>query len=123
VVFRDIGAFDLCGCVSDCFLDVCKNVESATFCTPSCCSLDARCSNAPRTLETLKLFDRKRIGLGVFTTTALDVGDVIGEYCGELSELPALVDGQPNQAVQQKSGYTLLYNASPRRATTSTWTR
>jgi hypothetical protein len=111
VAFRDIGAFDLCGCVGDCFLDVYKNVESATFCTPSCCSLDARCSNAPHTLETLKLFDTKRVGLGVFTTTALDVGDVIGEYCGELSELPTLVDGQPNQAVHQNSGYTLLYNA------------
>uniref|UniRef100_H3GHY5 SET domain-containing protein n=1 Tax=Phytophthora ramorum TaxID=164328 RepID=H3GHY5_PHYRM len=73
VAFRDIGAFDLCGCVGDCFLD--------------------------------------RVGLGVFTTTALDVGDVIGKYCGELSELPGLVDGQPKQAVQQNSGYTLLYNA------------
>jgi hypothetical protein len=28
-----------------------------------------------------------------------------------LSELPAVVDGQRDQAVQQNSGYTLLYNA------------
>ncbi|RLN92623.1 hypothetical protein BBJ28_00015179 [Nothophytophthora sp. Chile5] len=58
-----------------------------------------------------KLFDTKRVGLGVYTTTALDVGDVIGEYCGKLTELPAIVDDQPDQAVQQNSGYTLLYNA------------
>ncbi|RLN44480.1 hypothetical protein BBJ28_00023856 [Nothophytophthora sp. Chile5] len=62
-------------------------------------------TNAPRSLETLKLFDTKRVGLGVYTTT------VIGEYCGKLTELPAIVDGQPGQAVQQNSGYTLLYNA------------
>jgi hypothetical protein len=111
VAFPDIGAFDKCQCVCDCFLDVCTNVASATFCTSSCCRLGARCSNAPQSLETLNLYDTKRVGLGVYTTTALDVGDVIGEYCGELSELPAVVDGQPDQAVQQNSGYTLLYNA------------
>ncbi|KUF89401.1 DNA polymerase delta small subunit [Phytophthora nicotianae] len=52
-----------------------------------------------------------RVGLGVYTTTDLDVGDVVGEYCGELSEFPTVVHGQPDQAVKQNSGYTLLYNA------------
>ncbi|ETL97879.1 hypothetical protein L917_04917 [Phytophthora nicotianae] len=66
---------------------------------PQYCKLGAICSNAPRTLSSLKLFDTGRVGLGVYTTTDLDVGDVLGEYCGELSELPAVVEG-----------YTLLYN-------------
>ncbi|ETP31656.1 hypothetical protein F442_19502 [Phytophthora nicotianae P10297] len=87
------------------------NVDSATFCTPRLCNLDAKCSNAPRTLKTLRLFDSGRVGLGVYTTTDLDVGDVVGEYCGELSEFPTVVHGQPDQAVKQNSGYTLLYNA------------
>ncbi|POM69761.1 LOW QUALITY PROTEIN: Hypothetical protein PHPALM_13929 [Phytophthora palmivora] len=47
----------------------------------------------------------------VYTTTDLDIGDVVGEYCGELSEFPALVEGQPDQAKKENSGYTLLYNA------------
>ncbi|KAE8914810.1 hypothetical protein PF003_g1488 [Phytophthora fragariae] len=110
VTFRDIGAFDPCECVGDCFQGSCKNVASATFCTSSCCQLGARCSNAPRTVKTLKLFDTGRVGLGVYTTTKLDVGDVLGEYCGELSEFPAIVEGQPDQAVKQNSGFTLLYN-------------
>ncbi|KAE9336527.1 hypothetical protein PF008_g12970 [Phytophthora fragariae] len=92
VTFRDIGAFDPCECVGDCFQGSCKNVASATFCTSSCCQLGARCSNAPRTVKTLKLFDTGRVGLGVYTTTKLDVGDVLGEYCGELSEFPAIVE-------------------------------
>ncbi|ETN01368.1 hypothetical protein PPTG_17167 [Phytophthora nicotianae INRA-310] len=111
VRFADIGKFDPCQCVGDCFWDVCKNVASATFCTPKGCNLSAKCSNAPRTLSILKLFDTGRVGLGVYTTTDLDIGDVVGEYCGELSELPAIIKGQPDQAVKQNSGYTLLYNA------------
>ncbi|ETO63773.1 hypothetical protein F444_18592 [Phytophthora nicotianae P1976] len=61
--------------------------------------LGAFCSNAPRTLSSLKLFDTGRVGLGVYTTTALDVGDVLGEYRGELSEFS-----------HTNSGFTLLYN-------------
>ncbi|KAG4040864.1 hypothetical protein PC123_g23604 [Phytophthora cactorum] len=35
VKFTDIGKFDACKCIGDCFLDVYKNVYSETFCTPS----------------------------------------------------------------------------------------
>jgi SET domain-containing protein len=111
VAFPDVGAFGKCRCVGYCFLDVCTNVASATFCISACCRLGARCSNAPRTLETIQPFDTKRVGLGVYTTTVLDVGDVVGEYCGELTELAAVVDGQPDRSIQQNRGYTLLYNA------------
>ncbi|POM76230.1 Set domain containing hypothetical protein [Phytophthora palmivora] len=69
------------------------------------------CHNAPRTLDTLKLYETARLGLGVYTATDLDIGDVLGEYCGELAEFPAKVEGQPPQAVKQNSGFTLLYNA------------
>ncbi|KAG3000992.1 hypothetical protein PC128_g19625 [Phytophthora cactorum] len=92
-------------------LDVFRNLDSATFCTPRVCNLGARCSNAPRTKTTLKLFEIRRVGLGIYTTIDLDIGDVVGEYCGELSEFPSTVHGQPDQAVKQSSGYTLLYNA------------
>ncbi|KAE8968997.1 hypothetical protein PR001_g27627, partial [Phytophthora rubi] len=111
VKFPDIGRFDPCQCMGDCFWDSCSNVASASFCTQKYCNLGARCSNAPRTLSTLQLFETGRVGLGVYTTTDLDVGDVLGEYCGELTEFPAVVEGQPPLAVKQNSGYTLLYNA------------
>ncbi|POM80809.1 Set domain containing hypothetical protein [Phytophthora palmivora] len=111
VKFQDIGGVHKCGCTVDCFMDECNNALMEMFCTPTCCSLGARCSNAPRSLKTLKLFDTHRVGLGVYTTSNLDVGDVLGEYCGELSEYPAIVEGQAKQAVKQNSGYTLLYNA------------
>uniref|UniRef100_H3GY83 SET domain-containing protein n=1 Tax=Phytophthora ramorum TaxID=164328 RepID=H3GY83_PHYRM len=111
VKFPDIGHFDPCQCMGDCFWDSCSNVASLSFCTPKYCNLGARCSNAPRTLSTLQLFDTGRVGLGVYTATDLDVGDVLGEYCGELTEFPAVVEGQPPVAVKENSGYTLLYNA------------
>jgi SET domain-containing protein len=47
----------------------------------------------------------------VYTTTVLYVGDAIGAYCGELNEFAAVVEGQPAQALQHNSGYTMLYNA------------
>jgi hypothetical protein len=111
VKFADIGSVDACTCFGDCFWDVCSNVGAASFCIPKYCSLNARCSNAPRTLKTLKLFASGRVGLGVYTTTPLDVGDVLAEYCGELTEFPALVEGQAPKAMKQNGGYTLLYNA------------
>lgn len=108
VRFHDV---DPCECHGDCFWDSCKNVASESFCTPRNCSLGALCSNAPRILCTLKLYDTGRVGLGVYTTTSLDVGDMLGEYCGELSEFPAVVEGQPPKAVKMNTGYTLLLNA------------
>ncbi|ETL97877.1 hypothetical protein L917_04918 [Phytophthora nicotianae] len=90
--FPDIGSYDPCKCFGDCFWDTCTNVASVSFCMPQYCKLGAICSNAPRTLSSLKLFDTGRVGLGVYTTTDLDVGDILGEYCGELSELPAVVE-------------------------------
>ncbi|ETL91278.1 hypothetical protein L917_10110 [Phytophthora nicotianae] len=111
IKFPDIGSVDRCRCFGGCFLDTCSNVASASFFTPKYCKLGATCSNAPRTLDTLKLFDTGRVGLGVYTTTALDVGDVIREYCGELTEFAAAVEGQPAQARKHNSGYTMLYNA------------
>ncbi|POM64280.1 Set domain containing hypothetical protein [Phytophthora palmivora] len=47
----------------------------------------------------------------LYTSTDLDIGNVVGEYCWKLSEFPAVVHGQPDQAVKQNSGHTLLYNA------------
>ncbi|KAG6586842.1 Histone-lysine N-methyltransferase [Phytophthora cinnamomi] len=110
IAFEDIGDGHPCNCVGDCFMDTCRNATLAIFCTPDCCSLKAACSNAPRTRKTLKLYDTGRVGLGVFTTTFLDVGDVIGEYSGRLCAYPALVKGQPTEAKKQNSGYTMLLN-------------
>ncbi|ETP34933.1 hypothetical protein F442_16808 [Phytophthora nicotianae P10297] len=84
---------------------------TSTFCTHRLCNLGAKCSNETRTLTTPKLFETERVGLGVNTTTDLDVNDVVGEYCGGLLEFPALVEGKPAQAVKQNSCYPLLYNA------------
>ncbi|ETI30907.1 hypothetical protein F443_22031 [Phytophthora nicotianae P1569] len=110
VRFPDLGSIHKCRCIGDCFWDSCDNAEASVYCTPNCCNLSARCSNAPIVRKTLKLFDTGRVGLGVYTTTNLDVGDIVGEYTGELSEWSALVPGQPDQALKHNSGYTLLYN-------------
>jgi len=82
-----------------------------SLCTTKYCKLGARCSNAPRAPDTLKLYDTGRVGLGVYTTTALNVGYVIGDYCGELAEFAAVVEGQPAHALKHNSGYTMPYNA------------
>ncbi|GMF40717.1 unnamed protein product [Phytophthora fragariaefolia] len=110
IEFADIGDGHSCKCLGDCFMDTCCNAALAIFCTPECCALNASCSNAPRTRKTLKLYDTGRVGLGVFTTTFLEVGDVVGEYTGRLCAYSALVVGQPAQAMKQNSGYTMLLN-------------
>ncbi|ETO63376.1 hypothetical protein F444_18897, partial [Phytophthora nicotianae P1976] len=111
IIFPDLGSYCKCRCIGDCFWDSCDNAEAAVYCTPSCCNLGARCSNAPIERSTLKLFDTGRVGLGVYTTTDMDIGDVVGEYTGKLSEWSARLPGQPDQALKENSGYTLLYNA------------
>ncbi|KAG3112187.1 hypothetical protein PI124_g8853 [Phytophthora idaei] len=90
-------------------MDTCKNVYSAVYCTPETCKLEAICSNAPRTGDTLKVFNTWRVGFEVFTTTDLDAGDIVGEYTGVLCEYDALIDGQPDP-LKHRSGYTMLYN-------------
>ncbi|ETP52174.1 hypothetical protein F442_02772 [Phytophthora nicotianae P10297] len=110
ITFPDLGSFDKCQCKGDCFWDSCANAGAAVYCTPSCCNLGARCSNASINRTTVKLFETGRVGVGVYTTTDLDVGDIVGEYVGKLSEWSALVPGQPDQAMKANSGYTLLYN-------------
>ncbi|GMF14279.1 unnamed protein product [Phytophthora lilii] len=60
------------------------------------------------TQRSTKLYDTCRVGLGVYTTTFLEVGDIIGEYVGQLTAYDAIVEGQPEQAIKQNSGYTML---------------
>jgi hypothetical protein len=107
IAFLNIGELNLCICEGDCFLDTCWNATAAIFCTPGCCRLGAVCSNAPRSLPTLKLFDTHRVGLGVFTTIFLSVG----ECAGKLSAYNAVIEGQPEQTMKQNSGYTMLLHA------------
>eukprot|EP00644_Phytophthora_capsici_P004645 jgi/Phyca11/111174/e_gw1.19.489.1 len=114
VSFKDIGDYGSCLCVGDCFMDSCSNATGALYCTAESCNLDARCSNAPRSLETLKLFDTDRVGLGVYTCTDLDVGDVIGEYAGVLCEYEPYIEGLPGQRLKHNTGYTMLLNAKSR---------
>ncbi|KAG3105379.1 hypothetical protein PI125_g13468 [Phytophthora idaei] len=92
------------------FMDSYANVGADVYCTPECCTLEAHCSDVLRPRQTLKLSDTNRVGLGVYTTVTMDIGDTVGEYAGELSESAAMVAGQPAQAMKQHSGYTLLYN-------------
>jgi len=69
------------------------------------CKLGASCSNASRTLNTLKLYDTGRVGLDVYTITAIHVGDALGEYCGELAKFPAVVEAPPKiKTVKQTVG-------------------
>ncbi|KAG2785763.1 hypothetical protein PC129_g17132 [Phytophthora cactorum] len=109
--FPGLGSYHKCRWTGDCFWDSCDSVDGAAYCTPACCKLKARCGNAPVNRKTLKLLDTNRVGLGVYTTTSFDVGDMVGEYTGGLSEWAAKVQGQPDQALKQNSGYTLLYPA------------
>lgn len=115
LTFPDVGEFDKCKCSGDCFMDTCYNAVSGVYCTKDGCGLEAKCSNAPRSRSSLKLFDTHRVGVGVYTTTALSVGDVLGEYTGKLCEYDAQVVGQPNQALKQNSGYTMLLHTKSSR--------
>ncbi|KAG7385208.1 hypothetical protein PHYPSEUDO_001750 [Phytophthora pseudosyringae] len=90
IAFPDIGDGEACQCFA------------------GCCGLKSVCSNSPRPRTSLKLFDTGRVDLGVYTTTFLNVGDVLGDYAGRLCEYDALVQGKPDQALKQNSGYTML---------------
>ncbi|RLN88064.1 hypothetical protein BBJ28_00003623 [Nothophytophthora sp. Chile5] len=113
--FEDIGDGDACLCHGDCFADTCTNAKMAIYCTPDCCRLNAKCSNAPRTHPGLKVYDTYRLGLGVYTTEALFAGEIIAEYSGSLCEYKTLYEGQPEEAKKQNSGYTMLLNEKSKR--------
>ncbi|POM60592.1 hypothetical protein PHPALM_30537 [Phytophthora palmivora] len=66
----------------------------------TCYLLHSRLINAASTLHTLKRFDTGRVGLGVFTTTFLEVGVIVGEYVWRLCEYAVLVKGQPLDAMK-----------------------
>eukprot|EP00644_Phytophthora_capsici_P001706 jgi/Phyca11/107867/e_gw1.14.199.1 len=113
LTFPDIGVGDPCRCVGDCFMDSCHNALLSIYCTPETCSLGGDCCDSPRTHPALKLYDTCRVGYGVHTITYIEVVEVIGEYVGRLFEYPAVIEGQPPQAITQNSGYTMLLHARP----------
>ncbi|ETI30136.1 hypothetical protein F443_22747 [Phytophthora nicotianae P1569] len=113
--FVDAGDVDPCLCVGDCFARCCRNADTAFFCTPDICRLDALCSNAPRTHPGLRIYNTRRQGLGVYTTQKLWAGEIVAEYCGKLQEYEAMHEGQPEEAMNQNSGYTMLLNEKIRR--------
>ncbi|RLN95025.1 hypothetical protein BBJ28_00023484, partial [Nothophytophthora sp. Chile5] len=113
--FVDAGDVDPCLCIGDCFAHLCRNADTAFYCTPVICRLDALCSNAPRTHPGLRIYDTQRLGLGVYTTQKLWAGEIVAEYCGNLQEYEAMRTGQPEEAMKQNSGYTMLLNEKTRR--------
>lgn len=100
----------MCDCEGDCFFGVCQNSLSAVYCTPQVCKLGGCCSNAPILRETLRLFQTDGSGLGVYTTISMEVGDIVGEYCGVLIALDGVRSGELPTEVQFNSGYTMLFN-------------
>ncbi|POM71387.1 LOW QUALITY PROTEIN: Set domain containing hypothetical protein [Phytophthora palmivora] len=104
IKFANIGDGETCQCSDDGFIDSCSYAQLAIFCTSDCCGLGAACSNAPRTLyslrtpSALRLYDTGRVGLGAFTTAYLEVGGV-----HRLSEYDAIVEGQPARALKDNS--------------------
>ncbi|ETO99576.1 hypothetical protein F441_23008 [Phytophthora nicotianae CJ01A1] len=92
--FVDAEDVDPCLCVGDCFAHCCRNADTAFYCTPDICRLDTLCSDAPRTHPGLRIYNTRRLGLG---------------------EYEAMREGQPEEAMKQNSGYTMLLNEKTRR--------
>ncbi|OWZ16384.1 Set domain-containing hypothetical protein [Phytophthora megakarya] len=115
IALRDIRDFGSCSCSENCFLHTCNNAVSAVCCTEDNFNLQGLCSKSPRARSTLRLFASARVGLGVFTTTDLDVGDIVAEYTGDLSEFDAIFEGQLDAALKENSSYTLLLNTKSTR--------
>ncbi|KUF87423.1 Nucleoporin p58/p45 [Phytophthora nicotianae] len=113
--FVDAGDVDPCLCVGDCSAHCCRNADTAFYCTPEICRLDALCSNAPRTHPGLRIYNTRRLGLGVYTTQKLWTGEIVAEYCGKLQEYEAMREGQLEEAMKQNSGYAMLLNEKTRR--------
>ncbi|KAE9243395.1 hypothetical protein PF004_g6171 [Phytophthora fragariae] len=74
-------------------------------------SLVAGSWEAPTRASLFNLFDTHRVGLGVFKTTFLNVGYILGEYAGKLCAYDTIVENQPEQVRKQNSGYTILLHA------------
>ncbi|ETM30589.1 hypothetical protein L914_21734 [Phytophthora nicotianae] len=88
--FVDAGDVDPCLCVGDCFAHCCRNADTAFYCTPDICRLDTLCSDAPRTHPGLRIYNTRRLGLGVYTTQKLCAGEIVAEYCGKMQEYEAM---------------------------------
>lgn len=108
VKFRDAGRLGRCTCRAECFRDDCSNALAGVYCARNNCTLKGRSSNASMVRPTLKLFN-SRVGLGVYSETALEVGDIVGEYCGILCPYDGVRDlDEPGVRLKYNSGYTLL---------------
>jgi hypothetical protein len=109
VFFTAVGNLGKCNCIGDCYMDVCCNSATDTFCTKKTCNLDGKCSNSLREWRSLELFDAGTRGLGVFTSAAIEVGVIIAEYCGVLEPYEGVIGSNAFQMpLKHNSGYTLL---------------
>lgn len=108
----------MCEFYGDCFIDTCASVASAVYCTPESCKPDANCSNAPKPRNTLKLFDTGCVGIGVLTSTDLDVGDIVREYASVLCAYEGQRTCQPAQTLKRNRGYIIR---GRRRNASRTW--
>ncbi|KAG2809260.1 hypothetical protein PC129_g6698 [Phytophthora cactorum] len=107
---KGIRNYDMCKRYGDCLMDTCENVASAVCYTSDSCKLGVVCSNAPRSRSTLKLFDTGHVGIRVFTTMDLGVGNVAREYAGALCAYDDLQKEQTDLVLKLNSGHTMIYN-------------
>jgi hypothetical protein len=107
VRFEALGDLGICQCASngDCRQDKCLNSLMGVYCTRRNCAFGGGCGNAPRELESLRLFNNPEKGTGVFTTGPINADVVVAEYCGVLEAVEGSSDNVP---VKHNTGYSLV---------------
>ncbi|KAF4145328.1 SET domain-containing protein [Phytophthora infestans] len=109
--FKNIGNLGKCECIGDCYIDECMNSRSDVYCSKQNCAIQWQCGNSVKECLSLKLFETVRCGLGVYTTDTVEVGTIVGEYCGVLESYRGLDTTSAEPAtLKNNTGYSLLLN-------------
>ncbi|KAG6943859.1 hypothetical protein JG688_00017395 [Phytophthora aleatoria] len=92
-----------CDCSDPCQIDTCRNAQMNVFCTDSYCVWEELCANRPRESPKIEV---KRNGVtgkyALVAKTALNRGEVLGEYLGRLRDVESDQTMRP-----RNEGYTI----------------
>ncbi|KAE9204431.1 hypothetical protein PF002_g20641 [Phytophthora fragariae] len=112
-VFPAVPHFGWCDCSSPCRVDSCRNSRMHLYCNINCCPYGGLCGNALG--ESNKIYLGKNVRtkvLGVVAAEAIEAGEVLGQYVGEMEHVSASRANRP-----RTNGYRLVMKMQPERPT------
>ncbi|ETM01151.1 hypothetical protein L917_02225 [Phytophthora nicotianae] len=110
-MYPDAPYFGSCQCSAPFGANTCRNALVHVYCNINCCPYEGMCCNGLHGSTKVYLARSLRSsGLGVVAAADIEVGEVLGEYLGELEHLSMNRNVRP-----RNTGYRLLLKQRPER--------